>query len=141
MKTLQEKFQIKNLAIETIGNWIISLRPNQVTLGSLIVSLNRPCVSLAHLTTEESLQLNTVFQVVDKMLKSTLSPDKINYLALMMIDAQVHFHVIPRYEKPVNFRNVEYGDYEWPKPPNVLDSLELSKVEVQNLWVYMKENI
>ena len=33
---------------------------------------------------------------------------KINYLAYMMIDNHVHFHVIPRYSKIKKFNEIEF---------------------------------
>lgn len=32
----------------------------------------------------------------------------------MMYDLEVHFHVIPRYSRPVNFAGREFVDPNWP---------------------------
>src|SRR5690554_7574738 len=48
------------------------------------------------------------------MSKNTFNPPKINYLALMMVDNQVHYHVLPRYEGVVKINNTEYKDHCWP---------------------------
>ena len=34
---------------------------------------------------------------LDTALAKTFAPDKLNYLMLMMVDPDVHFHVLPRY--------------------------------------------
>ena len=38
---------------------------------------------------------------------------------LMMVDPDVHFHVIPRYSKPKQFGNIEFSDPGWPGPPDL----------------------
>jgi diadenosine tetraphosphate (Ap4A) HIT family hydrolase len=45
--------------------------------------------------------------------------DKINYLMLMMVDPDVHFHVMPRYGSPQTFEAVEFPDAGWPGPPQL----------------------
>lgn len=138
MKDFIEKFQIERLLIAEVGNWFISLRPLQTTLGALVISLNRPCLSLADLKDEESLQLNKVFKLVNEILQDSFSPDKVNYLALMMVDNQVHFHVIPRYEKAISFLQKEYIDHNWPKPPNLLEGIGVSNQEVEDILQHMR---
>jgi len=36
---------------------------------------------------------------------------------LMMVDPDVHFHVLPRYENPREFGGRTHNDRFWPKPP------------------------
>lgn len=61
-----------------------------------------------------------VFNYIEELLRSSFNPDKINYLVLMMVDHQVHFHVIPRYEKERVFNDKEFVDEKWPTPPDIL---------------------
>lgn len=117
METFKEKFQIEKLEIAQIGSWIISLRPQQVTLGSLVLSLNRECTSLGELLEIEGKELRMAFKTIEFILKKSFQPEKINYLALMMVDNHVHFHVIPRYSETRIFNEREYIDKDWPKPP------------------------
>ncbi|MCY4778538.1 HIT family protein [Sphingobacterium sp. UT-1RO-CII-1] len=138
MEGFKNKFQTDRYTVFQVGNWIISLRPQQVTIGSLIVFLNRPCTDLSNLTEEESLHLGEVFKFVNKLLKSSFLPDKINYLALMMVDDQVHFHVIPRYKTSVVFEGKQYEDIAWPKPPNLMEALSLSDDVVESICEYLK---
>ena len=112
------KFKLDEFLIKKTNFWTISLHPQQPTIGSLVLSLNRKCEKMSLITVEESKDLSLVFQEVEKMLELTFLPDKINYLALMMIDEQVHFHVIPRYSKIVKLKDNEYKDNTWPGPPS-----------------------
>ena len=38
---------------------------------------------------------------------------------LMMVDPDVHFHVIPRYAKPKKFGGMEFTDPGWPSAPDL----------------------
>src|SRR3546814_19148561 len=47
------------------------------------------------------------------------SSDLINYLMLMMVDRDVHFHVLPRYAETQSFSGVAYPDGGWPAAPDL----------------------
>lgn len=115
-----KKFKIEEFLIKRFNYWSISLRPIQTTLGSLIISLNRKCPKLSELTTKEASEMKEVFQYIEKILMEKFSPEKINYLALMMVDHQVHFHVIPRYKEERIMGGKVFVDCDWPAPPNIL---------------------
>lgn len=127
METFNKKFRIEELLIKNSGTWKISLRPAQVTIGSLVLSLTRKCTELSELTREEAQDLQFAFKDVHDLLNKTLQPDKINYLALMMVDYQVHFHVIPRYENNREFNGELYADENWPNPPDVVKTIPFSE--------------
>ena len=38
---------------------------------------------------------------------------------LMMVDKDVHFHVIPRYADVRSFEQIEFDDPGWPGPPRL----------------------
>lgn len=119
-----EKFKLEQLLIFRVGSWIISLRPQQPTIGSMVLTLDRSCEHLGELSEDEAKDLGTAYHEIEKLLDKTFKPDRINYLALMMVDNQVHFHVIPRYGKAVEINGMEYQDKNWPGPPS-LDPLEI----------------
>lgn len=113
------KFRLHELEIKKIGGWIISLRPQQPTLGSCVITLNRKCEKLSMITDKEGVELALTFKEIERMLDASFKPDKINYLALMMIDHQVHFHVLPRYSDESFFEGHNFIDTNWPKPPSL----------------------
>lgn len=139
MKEFSEKFRIEEFKIRQIGSWIISLRPSQVTIGSLILSLNRKSSSFSDLTIKEGEELINAFKEIENIYSYSFKPDKINYLALMMVDDQVHYHVIPRYENFVEFDNNIYTDVDWPKPPEIMNKLE--NIDLNNILDYLKSNL
>lgn len=140
MKEFNEKFKIKENTIAIVGAWCISLRPAQVTLGSLVLSLIRKCKTMAELTQEETADLALAFKEVERMLDSTFQPNKLNYLALMMVDEQVHFHVIPRYAASVIYNDVEYKDNDWPKPPQLSNVIQFTEVEILSIKEMIKNS-
>jgi len=54
---------------------------------------------------------------VERTLRDFVAYERINYLMLMMVDPDVHFHVIPRYPDTRSLLGVEYRDAGWPGPP------------------------
>ena len=51
--------------------------------------------------------------------------EKINYLMLMMVDRDVHFHVIPRYAGERTHAGVSFPDAGWPAMPNLGAAVDL----------------
>ena len=56
---------------------------------------------------------------IERLLKAKTAYEKINYLMLMMVDPDVHFHVIPRYSGEREFGGLAFPDAGWPGPPNL----------------------
>ena len=117
-KDFIKKFKLNDLLIKEMKFWLISLRPEQPTLGSLIISLKRPSDKMSDLLPEETEELAQVFKLIENALKNTFKPDKMNYLVLMMVDNQVHYHVIPRYENDRTLNEMKFKDENWPMPPS-----------------------
>lgn len=116
MLDFSNKFKIEENTIYKSKYWTWSLRPEQVTLGSSILSLNRKCRNFSELDKEEFADLESIVKLIEKTLKSTFSYDKINYLMLMMVDDHVHFHVLPRYEEIRDLYGLKWIDQDWPRP-------------------------
>ena len=114
-----EKFNVDAYLIAVSDHWRLSLRPNQPTIGSAILSLARPCENFSDITIEESADLKEIISYAEQQIKQAFNYDKINYLMLMMVDAHLHFHVIPRYSKTIEFAEHEWIDEKWPTPPDL----------------------
>lgn len=134
MEDFIKKFQIEDLMIGQVGSWVISIRPKQINVGSLVISLSRDCPHLGEMTTEEGKDLALTFEKVENLLNESFNPDQINYLALMMVDNQVHFHVIPRYQRPVSFANNSYNDNNWPKPPVLSETIDVDLEKLKTFF-------
>lgn len=119
MNKFAQKFRLEELAVARYAHWTVSIRPVQITLGSLVISLNRECNRLGLITETESKEMAVVFSDVEAALKDLIDHEKINYLGLMMVDDHVHFHVIPRYSGVRTLGTHELTDTHWPGPPDV----------------------
>ena len=96
-------------------HWVVLFREKQVTIGSVIImSKQLDKQSLGDVTPEAWAEFGTVTGNVERWLRTAFGAEKFNYLALMMVDAEVHFHVIPRYSKPVRFEGQDFIDPDWP---------------------------
>lgn len=137
-KEFIEKFRIEELKVFESQYWVLSLRPLQITIGSLILSLKRECSNMAMISALEAEELPIIFAKIDEVYEHTFKPDKINYLVLMMVDKQVHFHIVPRYEKEVEFLGELYGDKDWPKPPDVLFNLDIQEHTLSEIVNFMR---
>jgi len=117
MSNFRNKFNTKELIIYESKHWIWSLRPVQSTLGSSILYLKRECSVFSKLKPGEFSDLSRIIYVIEDTLKDIFKYNVINYLMLMMLDKQVHYHVIPRYEKTIIFRGKTWQDFGWPGIP------------------------
>ena len=57
---------------------------------------------------------------------------------LMMVDPDVHFHVLPRYDGTRSFAGRAFGDDAWPGPPDITANLGLSEAEHAELLEHLR---
>lgn len=100
--------------IKEYKDWVVLFRYRQVTIGSLIIMSKSDKEKLGDLTAEQWAGFSEVSRDVESWLMTAFGAEKFNYLALMMKDPEVHFHVIPRYSQPVEFNGKQYTDPDWP---------------------------
>ena len=113
------KFGAPDTTIHTYSNWLVLLRPAQVTLGSLVLVAREPVTAFSQLSPAGFTELAQVTRDVDTVLSHLFLYDKLNYLMLMMVDPHVHFHVIPRYSENRMYGGLEFTDSAWPGPPDL----------------------
>jgi diadenosine tetraphosphate (Ap4A) HIT family hydrolase len=117
----ETKFGDPGTRIAQTEHWTVLLRPKQVTLGSLVLVCREPVKAFADVSPEAYADLRGAVRQIERVLKEFVAYERINYLMLMMVDPDVHFHVFPRYPSPRAFNGADYADAGWPGPP-VLDS-------------------
>jgi len=59
---------------------------------------------------------------------------------LMMVDPNVHFHVIPRYSEPRRWNGVEFPDAGWPGPPQLGAAIPLAPDQVATMAAELISN-
>lgn len=126
-----KKFGYPATLLKEFEHWSVVLRPSQATLGALVLIAKSDATSLAALPQAAFTELHTCCTSIDAALRQFRSFDKLNYLALMMVDPQVHFHVLPRYENEQEFEGVVFKDPAWPGPPDLKSSTAISD-EIRN---------
>lgn len=113
------KFGDPHTRIAQTECWTVLLRPKQPTLASLVLVCREPVQAFAELSPQAFAELRGVVRRVEAAARELTAYQRINYLMLMMVDPDVHFHVIPRYEGMRRFAGGEYPDAGWPGPPRL----------------------
>lgn len=120
------KFGHPHTMIAETAHWTVLLRPQQPTLGALVLVCREPATAFGQLSPAAFTDLQVAVAGVEAMLARFVGYRKINYLMLMMVDPDVHFHVIPRYDGARAFGGVEFPDSGWPGPPALSPAVTLS---------------
>jgi len=88
---------------------------------------------------EAHVEMGTVVREIEHALKAAFSYDKINYLMLMMVDPNVHFHVIPRYSETPGACGLTIPDPGWPVMPQLGEAQDVTSTERDALRVYISK--
>ena len=78
--------------------------------------------------------------MIEPTLKKSFNYDVINYLMLMMFDKHVHYHILPRYENPVDFLEVTWKDENWPGVPKLIGE-PLAQERLDEITSFIRKNI
>lgn len=117
-KTATEtKFGDPDSRLAQTDHWTVLLRPKQPTLGSLVLICREPVRAFADVSPQAYADMREVVRRIEATLREVVRYERINYLMLMMVDPDVHFHVIPRYEGARQFGGTAFRDAGWPGPP------------------------
>ncbi|MFZ1852284.1 MAG: HIT family protein [Nitrosomonas sp.] len=139
--TTMQKFGAPHTIIKQYQHWSVLLRPAQATLGALILAAHEPVTAFSELSSSSFNELREITKKLEAALAKAFQYDKINYLMLMMVDPDVHFHVIPRYAQSKTFSNMDFVDAGWPAMPdlkqvNLTDATQndLIMQHIQKCW-------
>lgn len=135
MNATMQKFGYPGSVVKEYYHWCVLLRPQQVTLGSLVLAAKSDAAAFSDLPPTAFTELSIVVTEIEQSLRRFSPYDKINYLMLMMVDPHVHMHVVPRYAKPQFFDATEFPDAGWPGPPDLKSAPVLTdKLRKNLLW-------
>ena len=138
IEDFRKDFQLDDLAVLETDHWVWSVRPDQITLGSSVLSLKREALSFSDCTSAELLDLGDMCRMLEYGLYTAFGYHKINYLMLMMRDPVVHFHVFPRYNASPSFIERDWPDVSWPKPVDIF-SPQGSFEECKHICNYLQQ--
>ena len=122
----------KTLVAET-QHWLVLVRPQQPTLGSLVLVCKEDAKAFSDLSAGAFSDLQGAIVGIEALLRHTVAYERINYLMLMMVDPDVHFHVIPRYDGERAHGGRVFADAGWPGPPALASHVALSEEEAAAL--------
>ena len=117
LSEFQERFRLDELTVCERGEWVVSVRPGQITLGSMVVSSAAGVLTFESLDREAQADLGETFGMVERLAKSCFGAVRVNIVCLMMKDPVIHFHVLPRFDRVVEYSGRSWEDLDWPGPP------------------------
>jgi diadenosine tetraphosphate (Ap4A) HIT family hydrolase len=112
------KFRFQDLLIKEYEHWYLLLRYEQPTLGSLILITKHNETSYSEMEENSFTEFSRIIKDIEPTLRSHFNCSKFNYLMLMMVDPEVHYHIIPRYSKNILFEGKLFKDFGWPYAPS-----------------------
>jgi len=128
-----EKFGYPATLLREFDHWLVLLRPAQVTLGSLVLAAKSDVTAYHQLPRPAFAEQADVIAAIERVLSDFCNYERINYLMLMMVDPNVHFHVIPRYGHARQWGGMDFPDAGWPGPPHLGTAVALGPVQMPEL--------
>ena len=135
------KFGYPDSLVCDYAHWVVLLRPQQATLGALVLVCKDAVTAFGDISAAAFAELQRVTGDIEAGLGAFRPYQKINYLMLMMVDPDVHFHVLPRYAEEQSFDGVAYPDKGWPAVPDLAggvlpdaDGLAALAAAVKAVW-------
>jgi diadenosine tetraphosphate (Ap4A) HIT family hydrolase len=135
-----EKFGFPETLLKEFEHWVVLLRPTQVTLGSLVLAAKSGTTAYSDLPREAFSEQADVVAAIEQALARFVGYERINYLMLMMVDLNVHFHVIPRYSEPRSWERIQFSDVGWPGPPKLDNAIMLDPQHLSRLASELRSN-
>ena len=136
-----DRFGYPATLVREYDHWVVLLRPAQVTAGSLVLAAKSEATAYGALPAEAFVEQGTVIAEIEMTLRAAVAYERINYLMLMMVDPNVHFHVIPRYEGSRSIAGIAIADTGWPGPPDLKSAQPLvdgmiaaARQEIASAW-------
>jgi diadenosine tetraphosphate (Ap4A) HIT family hydrolase len=133
-------FAYPDSLVREFDHWLVLVRPDQITLGSLVLAAKGDATAYGALPAEAFAEQGDVVAAIERALAEFTRYEKINYLMLMMVDPNPHFHVIPRYPGTRVWNGIEFPDAGWPRAPQLGASVELSTEQIRLMASELRSN-
>ncbi len=142
LKDTLKKFGYPRTLIKEYKHWLLLVREQQLTLGSMILICKEEKHNFHEISNNATSELSIVTKDIELSTQKAFNYDKINYNMLMMVDPEVHFHVIPRYSKDTNFNAINFVDADWPKPVDFTQNHNTASQDLlEDIKNTIKENL
>jgi diadenosine tetraphosphate (Ap4A) HIT family hydrolase len=133
MNATMQRFGYPDSIVHEYLHWAVMIRPAQLTLGCTIIAAKADCTSLGALSADAGAELPRVIGDFEAAIRRIAPVSKFNYLALMMVDPNPHFHAVPRYAEPVAAVDTSFGDETYPQPPDLRRVVSLTPEQLERL--------
>ena len=120
--------------------WLVLARPKQATVGACVLICKEEARAFSEIGARAFADLQVAVAAVEAMLQKVVAYEKINYLMLMMVDPDVHFHVIPRYSGERVHDGVAFPDAGWPGMPNLSAAVDLGVQGAARLAAVLRQD-
>lgn len=140
MNATMTKFGYPGSLVHDYDRWCVLLRPEQATLGALVLACKEPVKAFGEVSPGAFTEMQQVVKDIEGALRSSFAIDKFNYLMLMMVDPDVHFHILPRYASAPEFSGISFADRGWPGPPALAEHTALNEDVQSALLRLLKGN-
>ena len=124
-----------DMLIADYEHWAVLSRPAQATKGAMVLIAKADVTSYSDLPAEAFAEMGRVIRDIEATMATTQKPDRMNYLMLMMVDPNVHYHVIPRYGP-----DHDCEDPGWPGPPALGSTVSSDAAEMRDFlksaWIF-----
>lgn len=127
------KFGHPRTRVAETAHWLVLVRPQQPTLGALVLVCKDDAKAFSDLSVAAFADLKVAVGGVEALLRQVVDYARINYLMLMMVDPDVHFHVLPRYEGAREHGGRRFVDAGWPGAPELASHVALGEEEAAAL--------
>ena len=134
------KFNYPNSLLHEYESWVVLLRPDQVTAGSMVLACKLEATAMSEVPPSAFAELSKATSDLEGVLRKVFAYDKINYLLLMMVDKHVHFDVLPRYSTLRDVFGVTFVDASWPKPPDLSKVVDITAEQYKQILTQLKDN-
>jgi len=127
------KFGYPRTLVAETEHWLVLVRPQQPTFGALVLVCKDEATAFSDLSASTMADMKPAVDGIEALLRHTVAYERINYLMLMMVDPDVHFHVLPRYDGEREYDGKTFKDAGWPGPPALASNVALSEEEAATL--------
>lgn len=138
LNDFEKKYRSNFNLIKSFNSWNWILRFNQTSFASTILYHKSNKKRLSDITEQDFNEFKFIVNFIEKTLSNKTSYDQLNYLALMMVDPIVHFHIIPRYSNSFFFNDLEFKDFSFPNPPDLSLYNHVTDSVKKNIIKYLK---
>ena len=121
-------------------HWRVVLNLNQNLLGKVMIVCRRHVEPIVELTAVEWMDLHQAVQRASRALIAAFRPVHFNYAFLQNQDRHAHLHVLPRYDRALEFAGERFEDPDHPSGASARtqrlsrQALDVVAAELRRVW-------